>query len=122
MELTPSKRKSQARNHHLAGLYHNTFVASGKSTPVIGEDVSAHDANKLVRAGWAMIHVFTADYTGEITTCLGQTKTGSRKYDSNCLLNGVHQIPRYSRNDTVDIREMMNALSGYSNHYLTKWY
>ena len=121
MELTPSKRKSQARNHHLAGLYHNTFVA-GKSTPQIGVDVNQETANKLVRAGWAMIHVFTADYTGEITTCLGQTKTGARKYDSNCLLNGVHQIPRYSRYDTVDISEMMNALSGYSDHYLTKWY
>ena len=115
MELTPSKRKSQARNHHLAGLYHNTFVA-GKSTPQIGVDVNQETANKLVRAGWAMIHTFGTKLV------LVQTKTGARKYDSNCLLNGVHQIPRYSRYDTVDISEMMNALSGYSDHYLTKWY
>ena len=115
MELTPSKRKSQARNHHLAGLYHNTFVA-GKSTPQIGVDVNQETANKLVRAGWVMIHTFGTKVV------LGQTKTGARKYDSNCLLNGVHQIPRYSRYDTVDISEMMNALSGYSDHYLTKWY
>jgi len=116
MELTPSKRKSQARNHHLAGLYHNTFVASRKSTPQIGVDVNQEAANKLVRAGWAMIHTFGTKVV------LGQTKTGARKYDSNCLLNGVHQIPRYASNETVDISEMMNALFAYSNHYLTKWY
>jgi len=115
MELTPSKKKSQARNHHLAGLYHNAFIA-GKSTPTVGADVSADHANKLVRAGWAHLNVFGTKVV------ISQTKTGASKYGSNCLLNGVHQIPRYSRNDTVDISNMMNELCRYSNRYLTKWW
>ena len=116
---TPSQKKTAARNHHLAGLYHNAFLTT--SNPELSVDIDAHDANKLVRNGWAMIHVFGTKVV------LGQTKTGSKKYDSNCTLrvNGsISQIARYSRDHStrVDMSSLMNFASLLSSNYLTRWY
>ncbi len=117
---TPAQKKNAARKHHLAGLYHNAFLTT--SNPVLGVDIDAHDANKLVRNGWAMIHVFGTKVV------LGQTKTGSKNYDSNCTLwnNGValSKINRYSKDPTskVDMSALRNNAMAFSNSYLTRWY
>ena len=119
---TPAQKKTAARNHHLAGLYHNAFLTT--PNPELGVDIDAHDANKLVRNGWAMIHVFG---TGN-RVVLGQTTTGSKKYDLNCTLWGgsdyrvLSQVPRYSKTEQVHMSELMNGASRLSSSYLTRWY
>ena len=116
---TPSQKKTAARNHHLAGLYHNAFLTT--TNPELGVDIGAHDTNKLVRNGWAMIHVFGTKVV------LGRTTTGSKKYDSNCTLRGMNDmrilssVPRYSKTE-VDMSDLMNGASHLSNSYLTRWY
>ena len=120
---TAAQKKTAARKHHLAGLYHNAFLC--KSSPVVGEDVTAHAATKLVRNGWAMINTFPLD-DGTIMTVLGRTKTGSKNYDVNCTLRdgseSISTIPRYSRILKVDMSALMNTTSTFSPLYMKKWY
>lgn len=126
---TPAQKKTAARNHHLAGLYHNAFFSDevSNSNPEIGTDVSGMDANSLVRNGWAMIHCFV-NSDGSIKTVLGQSKTGSKKYNENRVLStrlGESIIPRYTRASPaadVDMSVLMNMATSYSAGYLTRWY
>jgi len=116
---TPAQKKNAARKHHLAGLYHNAFLTT--SQPVLGVDIDAHDANKLVRNGWAMIHVFGTKVV------LGKTQTGAKHYGSNCIFTVneyVHAIARYSNDHStrVDMSALMNMCSRLSPLYMKKWY
>ena len=110
-------RKS-ARNHYLGALYHNAFYAPRTGTYIgNGEnEISTMDANTLIRNGMAMIH-FNHD-NGR--TWIGRTKKGSKIYDASASartfhINGgstlISEYPRYVKNTSVDILEVMNAIN-----------
>ena len=110
-------RKS-ARNHYLGALYHNAFYSPSTGSYIGNNEgeVSTMDANSLIRNGMAMVH-FNHD-NGR--TWIGRTKKGSKIYDGSASARTFHmdgtntlisEYPRYVKNTTVDILEVMRAIN-----------
>ena len=139
-ERTDAQKKTAARKHYLAALYHNVFMSPADRTqmPTIGVNVDAMTANKLVSNKMAMIHAYPQD-DGSVVVRLGQTTTGSRLYDRNghlytktptILPSGervgkvitLSQINRYSKTSPVNLSEVRDACMRLSPRMFTRWY
>jgi hypothetical protein len=131
-ERTPAQKKTAARKHYLAALYHNVFMAPADRTiqPTVGVNVDAHTANRLVSNKLAMLHTYPQD-DGSMKVVISQTKTGSRLYDRNAHLytkspsTGVitlHRINRWSRDEQCDMNEVREACMRLSGNMFHRWY
>ncbi len=139
-ERTDAQKKTAARKHYLAALYHNVFMAPADRTqsPTIGVNVDAMTANKLVSNKLAMIHAYPQD-DGTVVVRLGQTKTGSRLYDRNSHLYTKHattngagelvgkvitlsQINRWNKTSPMNLSEVRDACMRLSPRMFTRWY
>jgi hypothetical protein len=131
-ERTPAQKKTAARKHYLAALYHNVFMAPADRTiqPTVGVNVDAHTANRLVSNKLAMLHTYPQD-DGSMKVVISQTKTGSRLYDRNAHLYTrspstrvitLHRINRWSRDEQCDMNEVREACMRLSGNMFHRWY
>tara|TARA_Y100000004_G_scaffold150660_1_gene173006 strand:+ start:186 stop:596 length:411 start_codon:yes stop_codon:yes gene_type:complete len=131
-ERTPAQKKTAARKHYLAALYHNVFMAPADRTiqPTVGVNVDAMTANRLVSNKLAMLQAFPQT-DGSMKVVLSQTKTGSRLYDRNTHIYTkspsagiitLHRINKWSRDEQCNMSEVREACMRLSGNMFHRWF